>query len=102
MMLSNFPNRRGRRLRQNSGVRALIRETSLNKADLICPIFIREGNNVVEKIPSMPGVYRYSMDTLIPYVEKLIGYGILAVALFPLTPSKKNPQHVMKHGTRKT
>ena len=56
MMLSNFPNRRGRRLRQNSGVRALIRETNLNKADLICPIFVREGNNVVEKIPSMPGV----------------------------------------------
>ena len=109
MMLSNFPNRRGRRLRQNSGVRALIRETNLKKADLICPIFVREGNNVVEKIPSMPGVYRYSIDTLIPYVEKLIGYGILAVALFPLTPSKKksstcdeawNPENLVNIATR--
>ena len=109
MMLSNFPNRRGRRLRQNSGVRALIREKSLNKADLICPIFVREGNNVVEKIPSMPRVYRYSIDTLIPYVEKLIGYGILAVALFPLTPSKKksstcdeawNPENLVNIATR--
>ena len=89
MMLSNFPNRRGRRLRQNSGVRALIRETNLSKSDLICPIFIREGKNIVEKIPSMPGVHRYSIDTLIPYVETLIKYGILAIALFPLTPYKK-------------
>ena len=109
MILSNFPNRRGRRLRQNSGVRALIRETNLKKADLICPIFVREGNNVVEKIPSMPGVYRYSIDTLIPYVEKLIGCGILAVALFPLTPSKKkssncdeawNPENLVNIATR--
>ena len=109
MMLSNFPNRRGRRLRQNSGVRALIRETNLCKADLICPIFVREGKNIIEKIPSMPGVYRYSIDTLIPYVENLIGYGILAVALFPLTPSKKkssncdeawNPENLVNIATR--
>ena len=109
MMLSNFPNRRGRRLRQNSGVRALIRETNLSKADLICPVFVREGKDVIEKIPSMPGVHRYSIDTLIPYVEKLIGYGILAVALFPLTPSKKkssncdeawNPENLVNSATR--
>ena len=37
----------------------------------------------------MPGVYRYSIDKLIPYVDKLISAGILAVALFPLTPSDK-------------
>ena len=89
MMLSSFPNRRGRRLRQNRGIRSLIRETSLKKSDLICPIFVREGQNIIEKIPAMPGVYRYSIDTLVPYVEKLISHGILAVALFPLTPSEK-------------
>jgi len=109
MMLSDFPNRRGRRLRQNSGVRALIRETNLSKADLICPIFVREGKNIIEKIPSMPGVHRYSIDTLIPYVERLIRYGILAVALFPLTPSKKkspdceeawNPENLVNIATR--
>ena len=50
----------------------------------------------------MPGVNRYSIDTLIPYVEKLIDYGILAVALFPLTPSKKNLQIVRKLGIQKT
>ncbi len=109
MMLSNFPNRRGRRLRQNSGIRYLIRETRLSKSDLICPIFVREGENIIEKIPSMPGVYRYSLDTLVPYVEKLISYGILAVALFPLTPSKKksstceeawNPENLVNIATR--
>ena len=109
MILSNFPNRRGRRLRQNSGIRSLIRETSLSKSDLICPIFVREGENIIEKIPSMPGVYRYSIDKLIPYVEKLISYGILAVALFPLTPPKKkssnceeawNPENLVNIATR--
>tara|TARA_B100000963_G_C22474892_1_gene601941 strand:+ start:64 stop:963 length:900 start_codon:yes stop_codon:yes gene_type:complete len=76
---------------------------------LICPIFIREGNNIIEKTPSMPGVYRYSIDKLIPYVEKLIGYGILAVALFPLTPIQKksstceeawNPENLVNVATR--
>ena len=109
MMLSSFPNRRGRRLRQNSRIRALIRETSLSKSDLICPIFVREGENIIEKISSMPGVYRYSIDTLTPYVEKLISYGILAIALFPLTPSDKksssceeawNPENLVNIATR--
>ena len=109
MMLSSFPNRRGRRLRQNSRIRALIKETSLSKSDLICPVFVREGRNIVEKIPSMPGVYRYSIDTLTPYVERLISYGILAIALFPLTPPKKksssceeawNPENLVNIATR--
>jgi len=109
MMLSSFPNRRGRRLRQNSHIRALIRETSLRKSDLICPIFVREGENIIEKISSMPGVYRYSIDTLIPYVEKLIGSGIFTIALFPLTPSDKksasceeawNPENLVNIATR--
>ena len=108
-MFSSFPNRRGRRLRQNSGIRALVRETILSKSDLICPIFLREGSKIIENIPSMPGVNRYSIDTLIPYVEKLISSGILAVALFPLTPSNKkssdceeawNPENLVNIATR--
>ena len=108
-MFSSFPNRRGRRLRQNRGIRALVRETILSKSDLICPIFLREGSKIIENIPSMPGVNRYSIDTLIPYVEKLISSGILAVALFPLTPSNKkssdceeawNPENLVNIATR--
>ena len=109
-MLSSFPKRRGRRLRQNSGVRALIRENSLSKSDLICPIFIRDGENIIEPIPSMPGINRYSIDTVIPYVEKLINLGIFTVALFPLTPSDKksstceeawNPKNLVNIATKK-
>ena len=110
MMLSSFPNRRGRRLRQNSGIRALIREKNLSKSDLICPIFIREGENVIEPISSMPGINRYSIDKLIPFVEQLIRLGIFTVALFPLTPSNKksstceeawNPENLVNMATRK-
>ncbi len=89
MNLSSFPNRRGRRLRQSFGIRGLVRETSLSKSDLISPIFVREGKNIVEKIPTMPGINRYSIDELIRYVEKLMSAGILAVALFPYTPEHK-------------
>ena len=109
-MLSSFPKRRGRRLRQNSRVRALVRENGLSKSDLICPIFIRDGENIIEPIPSMPGINRYSIDTVIPYVEKLINLGIFTVALFPLTPSDKksstceeawNPKNLVNIATRK-
>ena len=88
-MLNSFPIRRGRRIRQSDEIRSLVRETSLSKSDLISPIFIKEGKNNIEQIPSMPGIYRYSIDQLIPYVEKLLNAGILAVALFPLTPLDK-------------
>ncbi len=109
MILSSFPNRRGRRLRQNAGVRALVRETFLSKSDLICPVFIRDGKNIIENIPSMPGINRYSTDTLIPYIGTLIELGILTVALFPLTPSDKksssceeawNPENLVNTATR--
>ena len=109
MILSNFPERRGRRIRQNTGIRALVRETNLSKSDLIAPIFVREGTNIVENIPSMPGVNRYSLDELIPYVQRLLNAGILVVALFPLTPIQKkspkceeawNPENLVNRATR--
>ncbi len=110
MVLSSFPYRRGRRLRQNKGIRLLVEEMSLRKSDLICPIFLREGSNIIESIPSMPGVNRYSIDKLIPYVETLISSGILAVSLFPLTPTSKkssncqeawNSENLVNTATRK-
>ena len=109
MILSNFPERRGRRIRQNTGIRALVRETNLSKSDLIAPIFVREGTNIVENIPSMPGVNRYSLDELLPYVQRLLNAGILVVALFPLTPIQKkspkceeawNPENLVNRATR--
>ena len=75
-MLSHFPLRRGRRIRQNHGIRTLIEETVLNKSDLIAPIFVRDGKNTIEAIPSMPGINRYSIDKLTIYVERLLKLGI--------------------------
>ena len=109
MILSNFPKRRGRRIRQNNGIRELVRETNLSKSDLIAPIFVREGTKIVENIPSMPGVNRYSLDELLPYVQRLLNAGILVVALFPLTPIQKkspkceeawNPENLVNRATR--
>ena len=80
---------------------SLSKRKRLSKSDLICPIFIRDGENIIEPIPSMPGINRYSIDTVIPYVEKLINLGIFTVALFPLTPSEKNPLLVKKPGIQK-
>merc|ERR1711991_482873 len=65
---------------------------------------------IIEPIPSMPGINRYSIDTVIPFVEKLINLGIFTVALFPLTPSDKkssnceeawNPKNLVNIATRK-
>lgn len=55
--------------------RNLVRETSVSPNDLIWPVFVTEGNNVVEKIPAMPNVYRYSIDKLQPQVEKAQNLG---------------------------
>ncbi|MDC3067980.1 porphobilinogen synthase [Paracoccaceae bacterium] len=108
-MLSHFPLRRGRRIRQNHGIRTLIEETVLNKSDLIAPIFVRDGKNTIEAIPSMPGINRYSIDKLTIYVERLLKLGIVAVALFPYTPDEKksssceeawNPDNLVNKATR--
>ena len=60
-----FPRTRSRRLRQNRQIRDLVAENSLSISDLIWPLFVCEGKNIKEKIPSMEGVYRYSIDNLI-------------------------------------
>ena len=89
IFLNEFPLRRGRRLRQNEIIRALVRENHLRSTDLIAPIFIREGTNVVEAIPSLPGVNRYSLDRLLNYIETLYLSDIKTISLFPYTPKEK-------------
>ena len=53
---------RNRRLRANDSIRSLVRETNLTTNDLVLPMFVMEGNNKKEAIPSMPGVFRQSLD----------------------------------------
>ena len=82
--LGNFPTRRMRRSRRDDFSRRLVRETRLASEDLILPVFVLEGTHVVEPVASMPGVFRRSLDELLPIVEQALTYGIPAIALFPV------------------
>jgi len=88
-ILGKFPSTRLRRVRKSKWLRKLISENHLSVNDLILPIFIRDGKNKIEKIVSMPGVYRYTVDKLHIVMNKAKKYKIPMVALFPNTPKKK-------------
>ncbi|WP_019907325.1 porphobilinogen synthase [Thermoanaerobacter indiensis] len=81
--------KRPRRLRMNSILRDMIRETSLDVGDLIYPLFVVPGNNIKEEIDSMPGVYHFSIDLLIEEVKEVRDVGIPAILLFGV-PSYKD------------
>lgn len=81
-----FPLNRNRRLRQSPAVRALVRETSLSPADFIAPIFVVEGRQVREEIPSMPNYYRLSLDLVSAEVKALWALGIKSVLVFVKVP----------------
>ena len=66
--------------------RRLMQESKLTVDDLIYPMFVLDGNDRREPIPSMPGVERLSIDLLLKEAEELVALGIPAVALFPVTP----------------
>jgi porphobilinogen synthase len=80
-----YPNTRLRRMRRDSFSRALMRETDLTPADLILPVFVREGERVREPVPSMPGVDRLTIDELLRVAGEAHSLGIPALALFPVT-----------------
>lgn len=81
-----FPSVRPRRIRQADWSRRLVQENLLTASDLILPLFVTEGSNTIEPIPSMPGVNRYSIDQVTPIVQRAADLSIPAVALFPATP----------------
>ncbi|MEC4984791.1 MAG: porphobilinogen synthase [Oscillatoria sp. PMC 1068.18] len=80
---------RPRRLRRTASLRRMVRETQLTVNDLIYPVFVMEGENRQEEIPSMPEIYRYSLDLLLKEIAEAANLGINAVALFPLIPTEK-------------
>ncbi len=84
---SIYPLTRKRRMRKDPFSRRLMRESSLSVDDLIYPLFIIEGENQREKVSSMPGVERLSIDLLVKEAAELVELGIPAIALFPVTPS---------------
>src|SRR5258706_11929239 len=82
-----FPEIRMRRMRHDEFSRALMRETTLTAADLILPVFVREGLGAHEPVASMPGVERLSVDNAVVLSGQARELGIPAVALFPVTPA---------------
>lgn len=84
-----FPEYRPRRLRKNESMRALIRETQLSPAQLVYPVFITPGKNKREEIPSMPGVFRLSVDQLKSEARECMSLGINSMILFGI-PEKKD------------
>lgn len=79
----HFPHSRPRRNRRDDFTRRLVRENSVSVNDFIYPVFIRDGKNVQEAVDSMPGVNRYSPDTLLPVAEECVKLGIPVLSLFP-------------------
>ena len=77
-----YPLNRNRRLRSKQSLRNLIKESSIHPHDFIVPLFIIEGNNLKEEIPSMPNYFRYSLDNLKKEVKQLWSIGVQAVLLF--------------------
>ncbi len=67
---------RPRRLRGNDTLRRMVRETRMDKSSLIYPMFVKEGNDIREEIPSMDGQYRYSVDCMGFELERLLNAGV--------------------------
>ena len=89
--IGSYPSTRLRRNRKKEWSRRLVQESTLSPNDLIWPIFICEGTNVKERINTMPGVYRHSIDKLEKLVESAMDKNIPMIALFPnISNSKKN------------
>ncbi len=84
-------NQRPRRNRKSSSIRDLVRETELEPADFVFPVFIENGKKIKQAITSLPGQFRYSLDELLPVCEKAVSLGIKGIAFFPkIEDSKKN------------
>ncbi len=77
-----FPLQRNRRLRVNESIRSLVRETTLSPSDFMFPMFIAEGENYKVEIPSMPGIFRRSIDLTVEEVKELFALGIRAVNIY--------------------
>jgi len=90
-----FPTSRPRRLRRDDFTRRLVRENALTVDDLIYPVFVAEGKGLREPIGSLPGVVRYSPDTLLEVAQECVDLGIPVLSLFPaIDPALKTPDGI--------
>ena len=79
---------RSRRLRSTPVLRKMVRETRMDASSLIYPLFVREGENVKEEIPSMPGQFRYSLDRMPEVLNEMADAGVTSVMLFGIPDIK--------------
>jgi porphobilinogen synthase len=88
----SYPQVRMRRMRRDDFSRRMMREHVLTPADFLYPVFVFEGENRTQPVPSMPGVQRYTPDRLYAVAEEALQLGVPALALFPvIEPSLKTP-----------
>ncbi len=87
--MSQFPQKRLRRLRTSATLREMLTQVRLDRSDLIAPLFVREGTGIKSEIPSMPGQFQFSVDTATETIRRWSDLGIPAVLLFGI-PDKKD------------
>lgn len=88
-----FPGRRMRRVRRHDFSRRLVAENQLTVNDLIYPVFVMEGHNQQQEVPSMPGVYRMTIDRLLKEAEAVAKLGVPVLSLFPVIESEGKSLH---------
>jgi porphobilinogen synthase len=86
---NSYPTTRMRRLRRNAFTRDLMRENVLTPADLIQPVFVIEGEDCSEPVPSMPGIERLSIDRVVQLAERLHALGVPGMAIFPVVGKER-------------
>lgn len=79
---------RPRRLRRTPALRAMVRETHLQKEQLIQPIFVKAGQGIHQAVTSMPGMYQFSLDTLAQEIEEIVSLGLSHVLIFGVPQEK--------------
>lgn len=80
--------KRMRRLRVNEAIRSLVRETSIDKSDLVYPVFIIEGENIKNPIDSMPGIFQFSIDRFDEELAIILERGIRSILIFGIPAHK--------------
>ena len=90
MTVSGFPVQRPRRLRQTPALRRLVRETRLHPAELVLPVFIREGADEPVPLTSMPGVVQHSRATLRKAAREALEAGVGGIMLFGVPSTRRS------------
>ncbi len=79
---------RPRRLRKNDAIRRMVRETQLSADQLIMPVFVTAGSDIKNEVPSMPGIYQWSVDRLDEEITRILGSGVRQIILFGIPKEK--------------